>query len=434
MSGRTVVVPHLGRVEGHGGIVVRLSGNTVTEVDMTIHEGSRYYERLLVGRRYDEVQGLIARVCAICSASHSVAALEALEQALGVRVSPRVQELRGLLVLGSTIESHALHVFALALPDFLGHGSVMEMAAEHRETVTFALNLKQLGNGIQALVGGRAIHPINTLVGGFGKIPSHRELAELRGKLQAALPPLMEAVDLVAGLPVPDWAGGPPVFVALEPYEEGFRFRGSTLVTSRGERIPVARYESFVHERAVAHSHAKHATLDGDQTYMVGSLARLVLHGDRLGGRAAEAVEKLFPRGIGDNILTNTHAQLAELVHCVEHAVELVERLLDRPEVPRELVEYELAPGRGIGALEAPRGVLIHDYTLDGEGVVTAANIVTPTAQNLANVERDLREAAERLLELEPADDGALKLGLEMVARAYDPCISCSVHVIRDGA
>ncbi len=432
MSARTVLIPHLGRVEGHGGIVVRVAGTTVTEVDMTIHEGSRYYEALLVGKRYDEVQGIISRVCAICSASHTVAALMALEDALGIGVSARVHDLRGLLVLGSTIESHALHVFALALPDFLGHDSVLSMAQEHRELVTFALQLKQLGNRIQETVGGRAVHPINTLVGGFGKIPSHAELETLGHELRGALDTLMGTVDLVAGLEVPGWAAQPTVFLALEPYEEGFRFRGRGIRTSRGEQYPLERYREVVHERAVAHSHAKHATLPSGESYMVGSLARLVLFGDRLTGRAREAMERLFPDAPGENILANTHAQLVELVHCVEHGVELIGRLTGMPEVRRDLVEYRVGAGRGIGALEAPRGALFHEYQLDEEGTIVAANIITPTAQNLANTERDLRTAAERLLADRPGDDEALKLGLEMVARAYDPCISCSVHVIRD--
>ncbi len=430
--GRTVTVSHLSRVEGHGGFHVRIVGDVVHEVAVDVFEGSRYYEALLKGKHFLEVQGIITRVCAICSANHTVAALTALEGALGIQQSERIHTLRGLLLLGATIESHALHVFALALPDFLGFDSVITMASKYPAEVAFALKLKQLGNRLQELVGGRAIHPINTLVGGFGKIPRHRELGAIRAELAAALDPLMGTVELVASLPVPDWATQPAVYVALRPYEEAFRFRGVSICTSRGEEFPIASYRDVIREFTVEHSHAKHSALASGETYMVGSLARLKLWGHYLKGRAREAFVRLFPDGVPDNVLLNNWAQLVELVHSVEHAVEVCDALLAMPEAEREMVEYEVRAGRGVGAIEVPRGTLFHEYEIDGEGRVVSANVITPTAQNLANVERDLRTAVEHLLAgNQPIEDSRLKLNLEMVARAYDPCISCSVHVTR---
>lgn len=430
---RTVTIPHLGRVEGHGGIFVKVVGNTVQDVNMDIHEGSRYYEALLRGKHYLDVQGIITRVCAICSADHTVAALQALEQALGIPQSPRVFMLRGLMLLGAAIESHALHVFALALPDYLGCPSVIEMAKTHPEEVAFALRLKQLGNRMQALVGGRAVHPINTLVGGFGKLPRHAELQALRAELDAALGPLMKFVDLAAGIDVPAWAAQPTIYVALRPHEDGYRFRGESICTSDGNEYPVDSYRDVVQEFTVEHSHAKHAALASGDTYMVGSLARLRLWGDRLEGKARTALETLFPDGVVDNILLNNWAQLVEIVHCLERGIHVCDVLMDMPEAKSEMTDYEVRAGRGVSAIEVPRGTLFHEYVLDAQGRVEAANVITPTAQNLANTERDMRHAAEqRLADPAPADDQALKLDLEMVARAYDPCISCSVHVIRE--
>jgi len=432
-AGRTVTISHLGRVEGHGGIHVRVAGDVVQEVSLDVFEGSRYYEALLRGRHYTEVQGIITRVCAICSASHTVAALRALEGALGVEVSRRVDELRGLLVLGATIESHALHVFALALPDFLGLDSIIAMSARYPAEVAFALELKQLGNRVQTLVGGRAIHPINMLVGGFGRLPRPEELRALRDDLRAAMDPLLGAVELVAGIEVPDWAAQETVYVALRPTEQAYRFRGDVLRTSRGEEIPVARYADLVRERTVERSHSKHAALASGESYMVGSLARLKLWGHLLTGRAAGAFRLLFPGGVRDNVLLNTRAQTVELVYAVERAAELCDLLLAMPPAERDMADYAVRAGRGVFALEAPRGTLVHEYALDAEGWVTSANVITPTAQNLANVERDMRRAAETLIARErDIREPQLKLGLEMVARAYDPCISCSVHVVRE--
>jgi sulfhydrogenase subunit alpha len=434
-GGRTVTIPHLGRVEGHGGISVKIVGDVVHEVDMDIFEGSRYYEALLKGKHFLEVQGIITRVCAICSANHTVAALTALENALGIEQSERVHHLRGLLLLGAAIESHALHVFALALPDFLGFDSVITMAAAYPKEVAFALKLKQLGNRIQEMVGGRAVHPINTLVGGFGRVPDAARLQQMRAELTAMMEPLEGFVGLAASLEIPTWAAQPTVYVALRPYEEAYRFRGNTLRTSRGEEYPVEAYREVVHEFTVDHSHAKHSALASGETYMVGSLARLKLWGHLLEGRAKQAFQRLFPRGVEDNIILNNWAQLVELVYALERSVEVCDILLGMPQVDREMVEYEVRAGRGVGAVEVPRGTLFHEYELDAEGRVVSANVITPTAQNLANVERDMRRAVENLIEENSkVEDAKLKLSLEMVARAYDPCISCSVHVVRDPA
>ncbi len=428
---RTISIPHLGRVEGHGGIFVKVVDQAVAEVNMDIHEGSRYYEALLVGKHFLEVQGIITRVCAICSANHTVTALQALESALGIPQSPRVHCLRGLMLHGAAIESHALHVFALALPDFLGFDSVISMASKYPDEVAAALRLKQLGNKVQTLIGGRAVHPINTLVGGFGKVPAHRDLERLRDELASGIDVAMGFVRLAATIPVPDFAVRPTVFVALRPYDSRYRFRGDSICTSTGEEVPVSSYRDVVREFTVEHSHAKHAALASGSTYQVGALARLALWGDRLEGRAREAFQTLLPNGAVGNVLYNNWAQLVEILFSLETAVEGCNELLGMEEVPREQAEYSVQAGRGVSAVEVPRGTLFHEYEIDDHGLVVAANVITPTAQNLANTERDLRHATERLLAAGDVSDAQLRLDLEMIARAYDPCISCSVHVVR---
>jgi sulfhydrogenase subunit alpha len=372
-----------------------------------------------------------------------VAALTAIERALGLDETPRTRCLRGLLLLGGTIESHALHVFALALPDLLGHSSVMSLARTHPDEVAFALRLKQLGNRIQELIGGRAVHPINTLIGGFGALPAWHRLEQLRTELETVREPLLAAVRMAAGIELPTWAVRPTVFMALRPAEPHFRFRGASICTSRGDEHPLEGYREVVRELTVEHSHAKHSRLASGETFMVGSLARLTLLGDLLEGPARQARDLLVPAGgerrceggIVSNILSNTWAQLVELVHCVERAIELCSELLGMDEGGPELVEHQVRAGRGIAAIEVPRGTLFHEYALDEHGTVIEANVITPTAQNLANAEADLRHTAETLLAADGrCDDTELELALSMVARAYDPCISCSVHLLRDPA
>lgn len=279
------------------------------------------------------------------------------------------------------------------------------------------------------------MHPINTLIGGFGKLPGHRDLAVLRTELAAALDPLMGFVELAAGIQVPGWAGRPSVYVALRPNAGGYRFRGDSICTSRGEEYPVDSYREVVREYAVGHSRAKHAELSSGESYMVGSLARLALWSDLLEGRAREAFDHLFPVGHADNVLLNNWAQLVEIVHSIERGIEVCDTLLGMSEAGRELASYETLAGHGVAALEVPRGTLFHEYEIDENGLVVAANVVTPTAQNLADVERALRSAVERRLAEAPGrGDDELRLDLEMVTRAYDPCISCSVHVVRVGS
>lgn len=422
-----IAVAHLARVEGHGGIGVTLAEGRVAEVDFEIFEGSRFFEQLLVGRRWDEVPGLVCRVCAICSSGHAVTALLAVEDALGITVSPQTKALRELLFLGQMIESHALHLFCLSVPDFLGYRGVIPLAAERPGEVRLGLFLKKLGNDLQAAIGGRPIHPVNAEVGGFGRLPDPATLQDLGRRFREALRQAPVVAGLLGGLKVPGYSESPTVYVALEPEGDGFSFFGRRIVASTGERREVHDYRRIAAETVVDHSHAKHSHLGG-QPYMVGSLARLHHWADRLSPLAQEAAREIGLALPTENILYNNHAQAVELLWSLERAAEVIEELLEnglKEETPPSVEWTE--PRQGTAATEAPRGTLYHHYEFDAEGRVTAADIVTPTAQNLANVEKDLRACAERLL---GRTEEELTTNLELIVRAYDPCISCSVHLI----
>lgn len=423
-----ISVAHLARVEGHGGIDVTLAGGKVRDVSFEIFEGSRFFEQLLVGRSWDEVPGIVCRVCAICSSGHYITALLAVENALGIGVSPQTEALRELLFLGQMIESHALHVFCLAVPDFLGYGGAVPLAADHPGTVRLALGLKKLGNELQTAIGGRPIHPVNAMVGGFGKLPDAATLRDLARRFRQALDEAAPAVELLGALAVPAYSESPTVYVALEPDGEGFSFFGRRIALSTGERLRVDRYREVAQESVVGHSHAKHSRVAG-RPYMVGSLARLHHFGERLSPLAGEVAGRVGLNLPTRNILYNNHAQAVELVWSLERAAGLIEGLLAEGmvEEPPRKVEWP-GPCSGTAATEVPRGTLYHSYRFDAQGRVTEADIITPTAQNLANVEKDIRACAEKLAERPEAE---IVKNLEMVVRAYDPCISCSVHLIR---
>jgi sulfhydrogenase subunit alpha len=423
---RTITIEHLARIEGHAGINVVLDGSQIQRVELDVFEGIRLFEALLRGRSCFDVSGIVSRICAICSHGHTITALMAIEAALGIEVSPQTRRLRDLGFQGANIESHALHAFCLALPDFVGQPSVIGLAGEQPEAVATALRLKKLGNTIQEIVGGRAVHPVNYVIGGFGKLPSVDELLLLQESLEAGLGDCEKIVALLGGVAVPAFMDEPIRCAALVPEDDAFFF-GRVVRLSDGPNIPVDEYRTLTNEHTVAHSHAKHSSHDG-RSFMVGALARLTLNGDRIGGRARQVWEQLGPAIPCRNIVMNTLAQVVELVYSIEHARDLVDSFLRSGLATEPPIAYRVRAGAGTAAAEVPRGTLYHHYELDSIGQVVAADVITPTAQNVANAEDQLRAAVRDAVDV---DEATLRHRLEMVARAYDPCVSCSVHVMR---
>jgi sulfhydrogenase subunit alpha len=422
----TIVIDHLARVEGHGGITVELEGDAVANVRFDVFEGARLLEGLVRGRRYDEIAPIVSRICSICSPAHSLTSLKATENALGVQVSPQTDLLRELLFRGESIQSHALHLFFLAVPDYLDHPSAITLAADHPAAVMLGLRLKRLGNLIQETIGGRAIHPVNAVPGGFGRVPSAEQMMAIRGALVEAIPDAEAMLELIASLPDAGFCHTPTAFAALDSPESDRYYGGDQLtIVSNGDRatIPAAEYRSLTNEKSVAHSHAKHSNFHGSP-FMVGSLARLTVNPSR----AAAASDKLKLPIPSDNPMDNNKAQAVELVNDLRLALDMVERLVHDGVKDERCVPVTPRAGTGVGVTEAPRGLLVHSYTYDERGCVVAADVITPTAMNAASLEQHLRKTVEQSAE---RDEATLKKKLQMIARAYDPCISCSVHLIR---
>jgi sulfhydrogenase subunit alpha len=428
---RTISVEHLTRVEGHGGITVVVDGNDVRKVDFDVFEGIRLFEGLVRGRKIEDIPQIVSRICAICSTNHVITCLHALENALGLKVTKQTRMLRDLAFHGANIESHSLHVFVLDLPDFLGHSSVISLAGVVPDAVKVALRLKKLGNTIQEVVGGRAVHPINHVIGGFGRVPSTDELLALRDQIRAGLVDCEQALAVLRTVPIPDFVNAPIRCAALLPEDEAFFFGNEIGILENGKliRIPVRDYRKFTNESLVPHSHAKHSQYNG-KSYMVGALPRLTINGDRIGGMARRAWEELKFKIPSSNILMNNVAQAIEMIFSVEQASRLIDELLNTDTIQEAQVPYKAHPCSGAAATEVPRGTLFHSYDIDGDGRIAAADVITPTAQNLNNAEDQLRAAVKQGLSAGASDD-TIEQRLAMVARAYDPCISCSVHVVR---
>jgi sulfhydrogenase subunit alpha len=422
----SIVINRVCRVEGHGGITVNIKDGKVSDVKMNIFEGPRFFESLVVGKTYDQVAPILMRICAICSATHTVASLMAVEDAFGVKVSRQTMLLRDLLVQGGNIESHALHLFCLVIPDLLHHQSAVTLASDYPREVKMGLELKKLGNTIQETIGGRAIHPVNAIVGGFGKLPTKEQLLDLKELIEKGLEQSLAAFRLVSSLDIPDLCASPNIYAALSSDGPGYSLFGDKIILSTGNTKQVSAYKDICCETVVPHSHAKHSRFNNDP-FMVGALARIALNGKKLSGQARQAQEKSDIDWFSGNPFHNNVSQAIELIYSVEKAIEIIDELLSAGLKMEKPAEFKAGPGAGTGAVEAPRGTLYHSYRFDEEGRLAEADVITPTAQNLANVEKDLRACVESSIR---ESKEAITSKLEMVVRAYDPCISCSVHLL----
>jgi len=422
-TGRRIQVPVLARVEGEGALDVRIDGTRVAEARLRIFEPPRYFEKLLEGRDYFEVPDIVARICGICPVAYQMSAVQAIERAFGIDPGDWVRAMRRVMYCGEWIESHALHIHLLAAPDYLGYASVIEMARAHAAEVRRGLVLQALGNDLIRLLGGRSVHPVGVCVGGFHRAPEAADVARLRGQLLAALPHAEALVAWAASLPRPT-SGQEFTSVALRHASEYPMYDGR-LVASDGLDIDVADFERDFAEHQEPHSTALHSLYRG-APYLVGPLARLNLNLDRLPPPVADALARTGISFPSRDMYHSIVARALEILLAVHEAVDLLGRY-ERPAAPR--VEVRPLAATGVGATEAPRGVLWHRYALDAGGQVRAARIVPPTSQNQARMEQDLKWSLESL-GLDRADE-ELREHCETVIRNYDPCISCATHFIK---
>lgn len=423
MKSKTIRVDYLARVEGEGAMSVRIAGGKVRDVKLEIFEPPRFFEAFLRGRLYSEAPDITARICGICPIAYMNSSIHAMEQIFGLQVAGPIRDLRRLVYCGEWIESHALHVFMLHAPDFLGYESVVHMAKDYPEIVEKALRLKKTGNEIVRVVGGREIHPVNLRVGGFYRMPTRAELAPLAEALKKAADFAEDAVAWAGHLPFPDFEQDYE-FVALRHPDE-YPMNEGRLVSNKGLDVEIARFYDVIEERQAPHSTALHSVLKERGAYFVGPQARYSLNFDRLTERARAAARKA---GLGPtcrNPFKSIVVRAVETLYACEEALRILEAYAPPP---RPVVDFEVRAGTGHGCTEAPRGICYHRYTIDGDGIIQDARIAPPTAQNQNTIENDLRAFVTQHLDLK---DEQLRWQCEQAIRNYDPCISCSCHALR---
>ena len=414
---------HIARVEGHGNISIVIKDGELLNAKWEVVETPRFFEALLVGKRWENAPWICGRICGICSIGHTLASIRAVENAFGIVPSDQTEKLRLLLKHMETLQSHTLHLYFLSAPDFLGAGSVFPLIESHPDVVARAARIKQLANDLCDCVGGRRLHPTRTVVGGFTMLPGKKELAGFRNRLKESLDDLLRTVELFKSFRMPDFTRETE-FVSLKG-ESAYPFIGGALTSSDGVEMKENEYRKMTNEYIVAQSTAKWSRLSRD-SFAVGALARTNNNFAFLHPAAKEAALALGLRPVCHNPFMNNIAQLVECVHVVNESLALIDEFLDSElREPRQKVIPK--KGTGVGAVEVPRGILYHCYDFDDTGHILKCDCVIPTGQNHANIQLDL-EALARKCAGEGMEDGKIELLAQMLVRSYDPCISCSVH------
>ena len=417
---RTIRVGALTRVEGEGALHVELRDGVPERVELNIYEPPRFFEAFLRGRAHTEPPDITARICGICPVAYQMSACNALEDACGVTLDPQLVALRRLLYCGEWIHSHALHIYMLHAPDFLGEPDVIAVARNHRAAVERGLALKKAGNRLMELVGGRSIHPINVRLGGFYSVPTKADLKPMAEQLRAALDDALATVAWVAGFDFPDLTVDHDLLALTG---DRYPIENGRIARSAGAPFDIAEFSDHVRETQVPHSTALHATLDG-RRHLTGPLARYSLNHALLSPVAREAAAAA---GLGSecrNPFRSIVVRAVEAVYAVDEAL----RIIDAYERPaRPFVDVPARPDVGHGVSEAPRGLLYHRYEIDRDGLIASAVIVPPTAQNQAAIEDDLTRVVVAGADL---DDAELTSMCERAIRNHDPCISCATHFL----
>ncbi|MEK7376648.1 MAG: Ni/Fe hydrogenase subunit alpha [Candidatus Margulisiibacteriota bacterium] len=434
-------VQYLTRVEGHGNIVVDVKNGKLAKCEFQVIESPRFFESMLVGRSIWEAQHITSRICGICACGHSLASVKAGEDALSVTPSDQTVMLRKLLLFAEMMDSHILHIYVLVAPDLLGVKSIFPLIKTHQSMIERALRMKKMSDFAGEVLAGRHIHPITYVIGGLTKLPSKENLEKLYSMMIESRKDAEETVRILKTLHFPEFER-PTQYLSLTNDKEYAMYEGS-LAVSGEKKLPDKEYRSLLSEKVLGYSSAKVAHING-KPYAVGALSRFNNNFGKLNKKAKAVANELGIKASCNNPYLNTVAQLVEWVHCLEEAIKIMERILKEgldgkksvvPSWPkRNETDRKYRSATGVGCVEVPRGTLFHEYTIDESGHITAANCVIPTNQNMANLEEDMRKLVPELImgtgRRPPAPSEEITLSLEMLARAYDPCISCATHML----
>ncbi|MEW6295368.1 MAG: nickel-dependent hydrogenase large subunit [Candidatus Diapherotrites archaeon] len=420
MNGMELEIESMTKIEGHTGLKVKISGNKVEKVELRVSENKRFFEEAVIRKNFNEIPFLVSRICGTCSSSHLLASVKAIENAFDVRQSPQTLALRTLLINATMLRDHGMHLYYFVLPDLFEKESILDFNGKLEKWVRDSMSVRNAGVQLAEAVGGRSIHPLTPLIGGFSKTPEKEKLNECVKSLKRIRLQVIDLIDLFYNHKINFERKTDYVCLAGEPYN----FLEGEIINSRGICIPEDQMLKYVEEFVIPYSSASQFEFD-DKAYMVGALSRLNLNKYHLHNETKNDVMRAVEKFPSNSCFDNNLAQAVEMLHCIDYSIELIE-LNDF--VKEEVPAIEPIESEGIGVVEAPRGTLYHEYHFNEEGKATHCNIIIPTAQNAKNIEHDIKDFIEPKLSLQKE---ALSLECEKVVRAYDPCMSCATHFLK---
>jgi len=415
-----IAIDDLSKIEGHASLDVKVRKNKVENVKLKISENKRFYAQAIRGKQFENVPQLVARICGTCSIAHLTCCTEAVEKALNIKPSQQTLLLRKLMMYGMMIRDHAMHLYLFCLPDVFGKDSVLDFDERQHELVHHAFEVKKVGNDLSKLIGGRAVHPPYAQIGQFSRLPDKDETNKVIEELKRVRADIFEIVRIFYDCSFSFRKR--TRFVALTTPD--FSFLEGTIKSSQGLVIPEAHYWEHLQRVIIPYSQAAGFELEG-KDFMVGALARMNLNRDKLHRETRRDLAKYIRMFPSENIYHNNLAQAIEIMHCIDHSIEILESNEFKNE-PK--TEFKVKEGRGVGVIEAPRGTLYYAISLDKDGKIDYGNFVIPTAQNQIKMENDIRTLVYQNLD---KSKPFIRYEIEKLIRAFDPCMTCATHFLK---
>lgn len=416
---REINLNHICKIEGHAHLHLKIEKNKVQECQLKAAEGARFFEALVLGKKVEDIQEVVSRICGICSCSHSVASIQALEEALKIKPTQEQKFIREILLLGERIRSHTTHLYFMSLPDYYNASSALTLPKEHKPKIMQALKIITLGNKIVEEFGGREMHPFLHLK----QAQPETNYQELISHLEQTKPFIIKTIKLFSSLKFSD-LNRTTEYLSL--HEENIYANISGKIYAGKDTFIDNNYKTHLKENIKEYATSKFVLHDKD-SFLVGSLARLNNNYNQLDKETKQEFQKLNLKLPLTNPHHNLIAQSLETLNATNRVIELLQ---SPPIANNQQPTTSSKAGTGVSAVEAPRGTLFHEYKVNKKGIIEYCNIITPTAQNLNQIESDIILLVNKLLEEKISKEKIVK-EIEKLIRAYDPCFSCSTHFLK---
>jgi len=409
----------ISKIEGHTQMDVNVRNGEVVGCKLKIDENKRFFTTAILGKKYNTVSSTMSRICGTCSVAHALCAIKAVENAFNVQVTEQTKRLRELTMNAGHLRDHAMHLYFFVLPDFLGKDSVLDFNDEEHHWIHDGLDLKDAGNYVSTIIGGRSVHPPNAVAGGFTAFPKTEEVEEAKKKLIAVRDKIFPLIDFLTKNKIDLRRKTNYIGLVSEKYS----FVEGKIKTALGTIIEEKDFGNHFERVVLPYSHATGMEFESKE-YLVGSLARMNINKEFLNPKTKESAKEALKTFPSSNVFDNNLAQAIEVLNCIDNCIDL----LNIPIKPEKLVEIKPKESTGIGVVEAPRGTLYYRLDFNKDGAVTFADLCIPTQQNLFHIENSVARRVNNIINKSKEE---ISLEVEKVIRAYDPCMSCAAHFLK---